>query len=113
MGDEFDMNENDWHKKVPVSFSSKLVSEFLGTFMLVLTVGLNVIGGSKAPVFSIAASLMCMIYALGSVSGAHFNPAVTVAIATRAQSPITWEESLQACAICSWKQGSPFLWHLA
>jgi len=59
---------------------SKLLSEFLGTYMLVLTVGLNVIGGSKAPVFSIAASLMCMIYALGSVSGANFNPAVTVCL---------------------------------
>jgi len=58
----------------------RLVSEFIGTYMLVLTVGLNVIGGSKAPVFSIAASLMCMIFALGSCSGAHFNPAVTVAI---------------------------------
>jgi len=59
---------------------SRLVSEFLGTYMLVLTVGLNVIGGSKAPVWSIAASLMCMIFALGSCSGAHFNPAVTIAI---------------------------------
>jgi len=58
----------------------RLISEFLGTYMLVLTVGLNVIGGSKAPVWSIAASLMCMIFALGSCSGAHFNPAVTVAI---------------------------------
>jgi len=58
----------------------KVVSEFLGTYFLVLTVGLNVIGGSKAPVFSIAASLMCMIFALGTVSGAHFNPAVTIAI---------------------------------
>jgi len=58
----------------------RLISEFLGTYMLVLTVGLNVIGGSKAAVFSIAASLMCMIFALGSVSGAHFNPAVTTAI---------------------------------
>jgi len=62
------------------SLQSRLVAEFLGTYMLVLTVGLNVIGGSKAPVWSIAASLMCMIFALGSCSGAHFNPAVTVAI---------------------------------
>jgi len=60
--------------------ASKVVSEFLGTYFLVLTVGLNVIGGSKAPVFSIAASLMCMIFALGTCSGAHFNPAVTIAI---------------------------------
>jgi len=59
---------------------AKVLSEFLGTYFLVLTVGLNVIGGSKAPVFSIAASLMCMIFALGTVSGAHFNPAVTIAI---------------------------------
>jgi len=60
--------------------SAKLVSEFLGTFILVLTVGLNVLGESKAGAFSIAASLMCMIYALGDVSGANFNPAVTVAL---------------------------------
>jgi len=59
---------------------AKLLSEFLGTFMLVLTVGLNVLSGSGAGAFSIAASLMCMIFALGSCSGAHFNPAVTAAV---------------------------------
>jgi len=59
---------------------AKLFSEFLGTFMLVLTVGLNVLSGSTAGAFSIAASLMCMIFALGTCSGAHFNPAVTTAI---------------------------------
>ena len=48
--------------------------------MLVLGVGLNVIGGSQTPVWSIAAGLMCMIFALGNVSGAHFNRAFTVAI---------------------------------
>jgi len=58
---------------------AKLCSEFLGTFFLVLTVGLNVLGSSTAKVWSIAASLMCMIYALGNCSGAHFNPAVTLA----------------------------------
>eukprot|EP00747_Dinoflagellata_sp_TGD_P184461 gnl/TRDRNA2_/TRDRNA2_40079_c0_seq1.p1 gnl/TRDRNA2_/TRDRNA2_40079_c0~~gnl/TRDRNA2_/TRDRNA2_40079_c0_seq1.p1 ORF type:complete len:449 (-),score=88.28 gnl/TRDRNA2_/TRDRNA2_40079_c0_seq1:154-1500(-) len=68
-----------------VPMYSRLLSEFLGTFILVLTVGLNVLGGSPAAAWSIAASLMCMIYALGTVSGAHFNPAVTVAIMLRGQ----------------------------
>lgn len=67
------------------SLTSKLTSEFLGTFMLVLTVGLNVLGKSPAAVFSIAASLTSMIYAVGDISGAHFNPAVTTAILTSRQ----------------------------
>lgn len=62
------------------SINAKMTSEFIGTFILVFTVGLNVLGKSPAGAFSIAASLMCMIYALGDVSGAHFNPAVTLAI---------------------------------
>jgi len=67
--------------KVPdYELNSRLLSEFLGTYMLVLTVGLNVLSGSKAAAFSIAAALMSMIFALGTCSGAHFNPAVTVAI---------------------------------
>jgi len=65
------------------NMKARLASEFIGTFFLVLTVGLNVIGKSNAPVFSIAASLMCMIFALGRVSGAHFNPAVTLAVLAR------------------------------
>lgn len=73
---------------------AKLLSEFLGTFMLVLTVGLNVLAGSKAAVFSIAATLMCMIFALGSVSGAHFNPAVTVAIVASRRDKISTMDAL-------------------
>ncbi|CAE7237199.1 NIP4-1 [Symbiodinium sp. CCMP2592] len=69
------------------SQATELVSEFLGTFMLVLTVGLNVLGSSKAAAFSIAASLTSMIYALGDVSGAHFNPAVTMAIFASGRCP--------------------------
>eukprot|EP00971_Amphidinium_carterae_P021138 417429-Amphidinium_carterae.1 len=64
----------------PPTLYSKLASEFIGTYMLTLTVGLNVLNGSSAGAFSVAASLTCMIFALGSVSGAHFNPAVTTAI---------------------------------
>jgi len=70
----------DFSRNAEAGLVSKLVSEFLGTFMLVLTVGLNVLAKSQAGAFSIAASLMSMIYALGNVSGAHFNPAVTIAI---------------------------------
>jgi len=67
--------------------ASELTSEFLGTFFLVLTVGLNVLGKSPAGAFSIAASLMCMIYAVGDISGAHFNPAVTFAILISKRDP--------------------------
>jgi aquaporin Z len=58
----------------------KCVSEALGTFVLVATVGFNVLSGS-GNALSIAASLMVMIYALGPVSGANFNPAVTATLA--------------------------------
>jgi len=62
-------------------YSQLFLSEFLGTFVLVLTVGLNVLTMSPAGALSIGASLMVMVYSLGNVSGAHFNPAVTLAIA--------------------------------
>jgi len=79
--DELDRNYPTDATGMPkYEITQKLVSEFLGTFMLVLTVGLNVLSGSPAGAFSIAAALMSMIFALGTVSGAHFNPAVTVAI---------------------------------
>ena len=59
----------------------KLIAEFTGTYILVLTVGCNVLGGASVwAVTSIAASLMVMIFALGPISGAHLNPAVTLAV---------------------------------
>merc|ERR1719281_1998694 len=75
------------------SLGTKLVSEFIGTYFLVLTVGLNVLGKSPAAAWSIAASLMSMIYALGNCSGAHFNPAVTLAILASGRNLITGGEA--------------------
>merc|ERR1719443_635273 len=61
--------------------AKKCLSEFLGTYVLVATVGSNVLQGSPAAAaLSIGASLMVMIYALGGVSGANFNPAVTTCL---------------------------------
>ena len=58
------------------------IVEFIGTFFLVLVIGLTVIepgAGSLAPL-AIAAALMVMVYAGGHISGAHYNPAVTLAV---------------------------------
>merc|ERR1719197_2406469 len=65
---------------VTPSMAKKCVSEIIGTYFLILTVGLNILMKSPAGAVSIAASLMCMIYALGGVSGANFNPAVTLTL---------------------------------
>ena len=68
------------------SLRAKLITEFIGTFFLTLTICLAVVFGtvdSEFAPFAIASTLMVKIYAGGHVSGAHYNPAVTVAIYLR------------------------------
>lgn len=64
---------------------NKYIAEFIGTFFLVLTIGCTVIPGAPGviPPLAIGAALMVMIFAGGHVSGAHFNPAVTLAVFIR------------------------------
>jgi aquaporin Z len=72
------------------SSGQKYLAEFLGTFGLLLSVGgaavFTGIGGLDFPTrvliiaFSLGAGVIGMIYALGDISGAHFNPAVTIAL---------------------------------
>lgn len=57
----------------------KLLSEFIGTFFFVLTIGLTALLGSGFAPFAIAGSLTAVTYMGGHVSGAHYNPAVTLA----------------------------------
>jgi len=56
--------------------------EFIGTFFLILVIGLCVIepgAGVMAPL-AIGTILMVMVYAGGHISGGHYNPAVTLAV---------------------------------
>jgi aquaporin Z len=58
-------------------------TEFVGTFFLVLTIGLTVTSGSPMAPLAIGSALMVMVYMGGHVSGAHYNPAVTLAVVMR------------------------------
>lgn len=58
--------------------------EFIGTFFLVLVICLTgKDGGNMMAPIAIGAVLMVMVYMGGHISGAHYNPAVTLAIFIR------------------------------
>ncbi|MFH1067906.1 MAG: aquaporin [bacterium] len=67
---------------------NKYITEAIGTFFLVLVIGLTVVGGANvlAPL-AIGATLMVMVYAGGHISGGHYNPAVTLAVWMRGKFP--------------------------
>src|SRR4249920_1023714 len=72
-----------------MSTSKKLFAEFLGTFWLVLggcgsavlaaafpAVGIGLLGVSLA----FGLTVLTMVYAVGPISGGHFNPAVSIGL---------------------------------
>src|SRR3954462_14468278 len=61
---------------------NKNLTEAIGTFFLVLTIGCTVVPGAAGVIapLAIASALMVMIYAGGHISGGHYNPAVTLAV---------------------------------
>jgi aquaporin Z len=63
----------------------KYLTEFIGTFFFVLTIGCTVVGGIAGviPPLAIGAALMVMVYAGGHISGGHYNPAVTFGVFLR------------------------------
>jgi aquaporin Z len=61
----------------------KYVTEFIGTFFLVLTVCCAVLAQAALAPLAIGAALMVMVFAGGHISGGHYNPAVSVAVFLR------------------------------
>ena len=84
-----------------MTLGRKLVAEALGTALLLATVvgsgimGESLAGGNVAiallaNTLATGAALVCLILTFGPISGAHFNPAVTLADAS--QGGLRWRE---------------------
>ncbi|MBS1716072.1 MAG: aquaporin [Armatimonadetes bacterium] len=67
---------------------AKLATEFVGTFFLIFTIMLVIASGSPSAVIAIGIVLMVMVYMGGHVSGGHYNPAVTTAVALAGKMPV-------------------------
>ena len=70
----------------PEDVMHKYLTELIGTFFLVVTIGLATAPGTGAREFAalaIGAMLMAMVYMGGHLSGAHYNPAVSFAVWVR------------------------------
>ncbi len=78
-------------------FTSRLLAECVGTFFLVLCgTGAIVIDaashgaiGHAGIALTFGLAVLALIYALGDISGAHFNPAVSLAFAVSRRFPVS------------------------
>jgi len=59
------------------------VTEFIGTFFLAFAVCTGGASGSPFTPIAVGVTLMVMVYMGGHISGAHYNPAVTLAVFLR------------------------------
>jgi len=74
------------------------ISEFVGTYLFVFTISVCSVAGSAAwNATAIAAMLMVLVYTFGPVSGAHLNPAVSVACGLAGKTP--WAQAGAYCIL--------------
>ncbi len=65
----------------------KYITEFIGTFFLVLTITLCVIAQQPMAPLAIGGTLAVMVFMGGHISGGHYNPAVSLAAFLRGALP--------------------------
>lgn len=59
---------------------NKLITESLGTLILVFVIGNTGLGNEPFAAIAIGSALMVAVYMGGPISGGHYNPAVSVAV---------------------------------
>src|SRR6266851_1441783 len=85
----------------------KYVTEFIGAFGVVFTVGCAIFSGSALAPLAIGAALMVLVYAGGHISGGHYNPAVTLGVLLRGKIALGdagpyWAAQFIAAFLAAW-----------
>jgi aquaporin Z len=92
-------NEEDFHidyTRATQEFFQRLFTEFIGTMILTTIIGANLLESRLGLITNAAAAFnnglvfVFLIYPLGGISGAHFNPVVTLTFTMRRVFPLTW-----------------------
>ena len=82
-------------KHAEATLTARLAVEFMGTFFLLLTISMVVVKAADLAIIAplpIGLVLMVLVYVGGPISGAHYNPAVTIGFSLAGRSP--WREAL-------------------
>jgi aquaporin Z len=101
----------------PLRMPRKLLAELIGTFALVfLAVGAAVTGrydlGGVGVALGFGLVLTFLVFAIGSISGAHVNPAVTLAMMVGRQMPVKEGLSYMGAQVVGAIGGAFLLWLL-
>ncbi|CAK9016119.1 Probable aquaporin NIP7-1 (NOD26-like intrinsic protein 7-1) (AtNIP7 [Durusdinium trenchii] len=81
-----------------VESASPYVAEFVGSYLLVFTIGVcSIVANPLWGPTAVGSTLVVLVYIFGPISGAHLNPAVTVACGLAGQ--ISWQKVLSYCIL--------------